>query len=452
MSDTKRGNAALPVAEDKPMVRRNFGLGVINGALWMFSRALYEPETILPAFAVALMGDNPIWVGLLVSLVNAGWFWPPLVVAPALATRQRRHIYYQVSAVFRILALLVIYLLTRYLAPHHRTAAFWAIACAYLVYTSGGGVGLVPFMSVVTDSIPTDRRGLFFGLRYLFGGLLAFGAGFWVKWVLSEDSGLRFPDNYAMLFGVAALAGSVSLLVFWFAREPEHKVESRRMPLGRLLLRGLRRAWRERDFHRLLLARIGYDAGYGLVFPFLVPFAYRYLDMSEAMVGVLVAVRQLSWSMSNLLWSRISDRRGNRPLFLVSGVLALLAVLLALATLVLPPLRLGTFWGLPVELRLVVLVVAFAAAGAGSSGQAVAHSSYLLEFTPERMRPVYMGIYYLVLTPLAFMPMATALLIGEAGRYPTAFVLAAGVFVVMLALQSRLNPLRTVAPTGPTPH
>ena len=124
------------------MVRRNFNLGVINGSLWMFGRALGEPETILPAFAVALMGDNPIWVGLLVSVVNAGWFWPPLLVTPALATRQRRLIYYQVSAVVRSIAILAVFFAVKYMAGVNTLLAFWTIALCYFIYTSGGGVGL----------------------------------------------------------------------------------------------------------------------------------------------------------------------------------------------------------------------------------------------------------------------------------------------------------------------
>jgi len=432
----------------KPLVRRNFTLGVINGALWMFSRALYEPETILPAFAVALMGDNPIWVALLVSVVNAGWFWPPLVIAPALATRQRRHIYYQVSAGFRIAMLVLIWLAVKDLAGSRPALAFWTIALCYLIYTSGGGVGLVPFMSVVTDSIPANRRGQFFGLRYLFGGLLAFVAGFWVKWVLSADSGMGFPDNYALVFGVAAVVGAISLLVFCFALEPAHKVESRQFPLGKLVLRGLRRAWREPDFRRLIATRVYYSAGTGLVFPFLVPFAYRYLSMTEAMVGILVAVRQLCYSLANIPWSTMSDRRGNVPVFVISGLITLGSVLLAVATALLPAVPLGTLWGLHFDLRLAVLVLAFAASGAGNAGQVVAHNSYLLEFTPERTRPVYMGTYYMVLLPLAFVPVPAALLIGTGGHYLPAFGIGALVFLLMLLLEARLNPLRGPSARG----
>lgn len=431
-----------PDDNSKPIVQRNFTLGIVNGALWMFGRALGEPETILPAFAVALMGDNPIWVGLLVSVVNAGWFWPPLLVAPALATRQRRLIYYQVSAAARSIAILAVYLAVKYMAGVNPSLAFWVIAGCYFIYTSGGGVGLVPFLSVVTDSVPADRRGAFFGLRYLIGGLLAFGAGFWVKWILSDDSGMAFPDNYAAVFGAGAIISVAGLLAFCFVREPQHKVETRQMPVRVQLVRGLRRLRRERNFKIMVGARAAYAAACGLVFPFLVPFAYAHLGMTQAWVGILVAVRQLCYSLFNLLWLRISDRRGNRPLFIVSGLVTLGSVALALLSPALPAIGLGTVWGLHFDLRLAALVLAFATSGAGNSGQVVAFNSYLLEYTPERARPVYLAVYYQVLLPLAFIPLAAALLIGAGGRYIEAFSVGAAILVVMLVLQMMLDPLR----------
>lgn len=88
------GGAETAAEEAARRVRRNFNLGVANGALWILCRALIDPDTVLPAFAIALMGDNPLAVGLLVSLVNAGWFWPPLLMTSTMATRRRRHPYY----------------------------------------------------------------------------------------------------------------------------------------------------------------------------------------------------------------------------------------------------------------------------------------------------------------------------------------------------------------------
>ncbi|MFW5867506.1 MAG: MFS transporter [Armatimonadota bacterium] len=423
-------------------VRRNFKLGVINGSIWLLARALIDPDTILPAFAVALMGANPLYVGLLVSVVEAGWFWPPLVMTSRMSTRERRHPYYQASAVVRVIALFAAAAAAYYLASSHPLAAFIAVGLSYLIFSSGGGVGLIPFMSVVTDSVPPDRRGKFFAMRFFFGGLMAFGAGFWVKWLLGEESGLSFPHNYGVLFAVAAVLATIALGAWWFAREPRHKVETRSLSLGLQLLRGLRRLRRRPPFRRLVLSRVMMSASYGLIVPFLVPYAYTSLAMAEAMVGFALASRVLCYSMFNIIWSRLSRRYGNRFLLIVGGATHLAGVTLVLLTPLMPEITLGTVLGLEFDLKLAVLMLCFGAMGAARSGQDTGQNAYLLDFTPERTRPVYFATYYLISLPMAFMPLATGLLIGTEGRYLLSFGLAAAATLVTIGIYISLTRLR----------
>jgi len=426
----------------KPYVRRNFRIGVINGSLWLLARALTDPDTVLPAFAVALMGDNPLYVGLLVSMVNAGWFWPPLLMTSKMATCKRRHPYYRISAVVRVSSMLGAWAAVYFLAGQHPLLAFIAISFAYLMFTSGGGIGLIPFLSVVTDSIPPERRGRFFAMRFFFGGLMAFGAGFWIKWLLSDESGLAFPQNYARLFGVATIVTAISLLAWWNAREPEHKVETRSLPLRIQLLRGLRRVRTRPGFMRFIASRLGMSIGYGLVVPFLVPYAYANLGMTEAMVGFAVASRVICYSMFNILWSRLSARHGNRALLMVAGTVNLSGIVLALITPLLPAIPLGTLLGLHFDLRLALLMVVFGSVGAASSGQGTGQSAYLLEYTPERTRPVYLAIYYLLAFPLAFLPLLTGLLIGASGNYVPAFVIGGVAALINVVMYASLRRLR----------
>lgn len=444
--------APMPAeAPAKPYVRRNFKLGVINGSLWLLARALIDPDTILPAFAVALMGDNPLYVGLLVSMVNAGWFWPPLLMTSAMATRERRHPYYKISAVVRVGSLVAAWAAAYYLAADHPLAAFLAVGTSYLIFSSGGGVGLIPFMSMVTDSVPPDRRGKFFAMRFFFGGLLAFLAGFWVKWLLGDESGLSFPYDYAYLFAVAGVIATVALAAWWFAREPEHKVETRSLPLRIQLLRGLRRLRRRPDFMRFVASRLMMSASYGLIVPFLVPYAYKSLGMAEAMVGIALASRVICYSMFNIIWSRISQRHGNRFLMIVGGWMHMAGVILVLLTPMMPAIELGTLLGLEFDLRLAVLMLCFGAVGAARSGQITGQNAYLLDFTPERTRPVYLATYYLLALPMAFMPLATALLIGAQGRYLLSFALAAVATAACIALYASLSSLRGDAPGDEAP-
>lgn len=426
----------------KPYVRRNFKIGVVNGSFWLLAKALTDPDTVLPAFAVALMGDNPLYVGLLVSMVNAGWFWPPLLMTSKMATCERRHPFYRISAVVRIAAISAAWMSVYYLAGDYPLLAFIAISLSYLAYTSGGGIGLVPFMSVVTDSIPPSRRGRFFAMRFFFGGLMAFAAGFWIKWLLSDQSGLSFPRNYAYLFGAATIVSAISLLSWWNAQEPEHKTETRSLPLRLQLLRGLRRIRTRPGFMRFVASRLGMSIAYGLVVPFLVPYAYANLGMTEAMVGFAVASRVICYSMLNILWSRISARYGNRALLMAAGTVNLAGIVLVLITPLLPAIPLGTLLGLQFDLRLALLMLVFGAVGAGDSGQGTGQNAYLLEYAPERTRPVYLATYYLLAFPLAFLPVLTGLLIGSSGRYLPAFILGAVAALVNVGLYASLRRLR----------
>ena len=426
----------------KPYVRRNFKIGVVNGSLWLLAKALTDPDTVLPAFAVALMGSDPLYVGLLVSVVNAGWFWPPLLMTSVMATRKRRHPFYRLSAVVRISAIAAAWASVYFLAGDYPLTAFVAIGLCYLAYTSGGGIGLIPFRSVGTDSIPPNRRGRFFAMRLFFGGLMAFAAGFWIKWLLSDQSGLEFPRNYALLFGAATFVSAASLLSWWNAHEPAHKVETRSLPLRIQLLRGLRRLRTRPGFLRFVASRLGMAISYGLVVPFLVPYAYANLGMTEAMVGIAVASRVICYAMLNILWSRLSARHGNRALLVAAGLVNLLGISLVLITPLLPAIPLGTLFGLQFDLRLALLMLVFGAVGAADSGQNTGQNSYLLEYAPERTRPVYLAIYYLLAFPLAFMPVLTAVLIGQSGRFVSAFAIGAVAALLNVGLYASLRRLR----------
>ena len=85
--------------------RRNFLLGVINGGIFIFLAALIDTDTVLTGFAWQLTGGKTLWIGLLVSIINSGWFWPSLFLSPYFATRSRLMPWYQVTVATRLVGL-----------------------------------------------------------------------------------------------------------------------------------------------------------------------------------------------------------------------------------------------------------------------------------------------------------------------------------------------------------
>lgn len=421
--------------------RRNYLLGLINGSLFILFTTFIDPDTILPGFVWQLTGGKPLLVGLLVSVIGTGWFWPSLLLSQYFATRERLMPAYYVSAVGRCLGLLglpVVALNLHRLTPE---AGFLLTMLMYLTYSSSGGVSMIPFMTIVSESIPPTWRGRFFGTRYLVGGLMALAAGPWVRWLLSDTSGYRFPDNYAWLFLAGALFALPSTISMCFAQERPRPVQRRRLAVPTELRRGLRIVRRDRNFRRLIVTRGLAAFMLGLTLPFIVPYSLSTLHIAASAVGLFVVCKVLTYSLSNLLWSRVSDYGGNRRLLILSAFIAVLAFVLLLLVHLLPATPLNVA-GLQLTWRTACVALIFACFGFSNAGQEIGYTNFLLELIPERKRPTYLMVYYLFWLPLCWVPLLGAVLIGSANRFMLGFSLAAVLCGVMIWYTFRLQEVR----------
>src|SRR5512141_2630796 len=67
-------------AEDVPHLRRNFFLGVFNGAMFNFAETLMSVDTVLTWF-VQQLGGSYFLIGLVGPMRDAGWFLPQLFIS-----------------------------------------------------------------------------------------------------------------------------------------------------------------------------------------------------------------------------------------------------------------------------------------------------------------------------------------------------------------------------------
>lgn len=422
--------------------RRNFILGLINGGLFILLTAVMDTDTVVTGFAWQLTGGNALLIGILVSVINTGWFWPPLFLSPILATQPRLIPWYWVSVITRLVGLFAMAAVAWTIDRFSMGGGFALFALMFLVYTVGGGVSLIPFMSIVSDTIPPQWRGKFFGARYLTGGLAAFAAGFGVKAVLSDQGPYHFPQNYAVLFTLAAILAVPSLIAFCFVEEVPRPLQRRRLPLMVEWRRGLRVLRRDRNFRRLVVARSTATLMLGLSLPFIVPYALSQLGSPAAAVGLFMSCKVLTYALSNVFWSRVSDQGGNRRLLLLSALMGLGALWMLLGVRLLPETHLTTVAGLSLSWRVAFLCVIFAAFGFSNAGQEIGYTNFLLELIPERKRPTYLSVFYLVWLPMCWVPFLGALLIGSGHRFMLGFVLAALLSVMLVRFTLRLREVR----------
>ncbi len=422
--------------EQTKLSPRNFWLGVVNGTLIWASIAFLDPTTVLTVFALDLMGGSVIWVGILISLITMGMYWPQAVLANVFESQPRYMPYYRLASIVRIILRFGIWLAIVFVGASQPLTLFIVVAALLFAFTSAAGVAITPFFGIIGDTIPVTWRGKFFGLRFMLGGIASLGAGLYVKHVLSGTSGFTFPDNYAHLALLTAITGLVGWGAFCFVEESPHPSRSRRLPLGKQLARGPRLFRRDVNFRRLVRVRAFFEIAQALCLPFIVPFALQVGAVAKALVGLFLVARVLSFSGASILWSYISDNIGNRPLLIVSGVCALvLPAMILLAPRIPQTALLGGSSG--IDLRGGYFLLVFVVAGLFLSSQFLGQTNYLLEISDGRTRPTYLGFYFSVLIPLAWMPLVGSLIIGNAGRYHWGFVLSlvAGIGLLINAIK-----------------
>lgn len=431
---------------ERPFLRRNYALGVANGALFHLSAVgLINDAIVLPPFVHHLArqaGVAETWASVMVGLVSAlttvGWLWPQIIFSNIVEPLDRKKPFYVLSGMARIVVYAAAPLGIFFLAASHPLALYWVVACALFLHSSFGGVGLLPFMDIVSKSMPADMRGRFFGARAFWGCLLAFGGAFLVRRLLNPETGPAYPYNYALIFSLGWLAMSSAILLFCMAQEPPGRPRQVKITLGQQLRRAPRLPRRDRDFRRILIVRVLLGLS-GIAGPFYVLYATRKMSVGQGAAGIFVACQVLSTALAALAAGRIGDRFGNKVLMTLAAVAGFLAPVSVLCMRVVPFPPSGV---LGLSCNVWAFCAVFALGGLAQSCANIAVLNYLLDIAPERRRPTYLGIMYTIAAPLTFAPVLGGALAGWTS-YEFVFILAA-VFSFLLILSA----LRLTEPRG----
>lgn len=416
---------------------RTFWLVVLNGVIFQASAVMLDGRRVCAALLMELTGRE--WmVGLVVGIAMAAMGAPQLYTAYLLSDGRRRMPLYIRGAQVRWAALALLVLSTATLGRHPLWMAGMVLLCLGLTW-AGTGVGIPAFGDIVSRTVDAQRRGKLFGHRLLFGGLFSLVLGALVKRVLSPDFSIRFPYNYALLFGVGLVMLISAQLCFMQVHEPEVRGHQRNYPtfLG-FLSRSTRRVLKDPDAVRF----VAYSASSNLAWAplaLLVPYAMKELHFDASVTGSLVVVGVLASSLSNPVWAWLSDHVGNRVLLRLTAAGAIVALaLLALSSAVAE--QFSTIAGVPAALFWILLVNA--AAEMANTGAMIGRNNYVYEMAPSGGVATYIALLNFLTSPIA--ALAYPLCGWLAGRYGYPIVFAiSGVFgVVRIFAAVRLSEPR----------
>ncbi len=200
----------------------------------------------------------------------------------------------------------------------------WKLLIFFLVAFAGNlSVNMAnnAWLSWMTDLVPINRRGTYFGMRSTILGVVTmasnFGAGKLYDLLKSRD---LQPQAFAIIFGSAALAALIAGLILSRQWEPPLKGE-KRLHLAELF----RLPFSNPDFRRLLLFFVLWSMATAVAGPFFAAHMIKNLKMPFAIIAYYSIIAGILNFATQPLWGRIIDRIGNRPvlIFNLAGVFTL---------------------------------------------------------------------------------------------------------------------------------
>ncbi|HZW04379.1 MAG TPA: MFS transporter [Anaerolineaceae bacterium] len=398
-----RSAAGLSEADE---IERNILLTVVNGVLFIFAESLLDPTLVLVAF-VSQLTASPFLIGLIVPIYGSASSIPQFWVSGYLQSQPLKIDLYKRMSLIRCLAWGALAA-----GINLVTDPDWLLVVFFLTFTtamSAAGISGLPFLEVLSKTVPPARRGETFALRFGVGVLLAIGGSFLVRWMIGPDAPLPFPHNYGLLAIIFFVTVSIALLIYHAVREQPDAIVKPRARSSEQFQRAMEVLRENVNFRRLLTAESAMIVA-NMATPFFAVFVQKELGGDPAWVAIYLGVTLVTNLLSNLFFGRLSRRIDNQKVLMASAVAGLLMSLVMLSLVLfarplgISPLA-ASIWLLPV----------FVLSGIRTTGFYISSNSLLLNIAPPADRTLMIGFTQTVIGLLLLLTGLSGVLVGVFG-------------------------------------
>ena len=382
---------AAPQLSDRE-VRRGLRLNIMSGCLGMFwvAIALNMPYTML----LDALGANGMLQGLSSTILQLTL---AIQIPGALffeMLQRRKSVWGGLAIAHRLC-----WFIPAYLAWLHPAAPFGA---HMVVFVATFSIGLGNFSasawhSWLADLVPEQTRGQFWSTRQAFT-MVAFLLAMAMSGIVLDHIKPTDPDGpmtgFAIVFGIAALLGTIDIVIHLGVPEPAVRRTIRNLSLVDRLIEPLRLP----NFRRLAIAMGLWMFSCTLVGSFAQLYARRVLHATYTELSIWTIMASLSTILAGLSAGHLIDRIGARAF---GAVMILIAPVFGACWFLVTdtPLRLHvpllgelqTSWGMA-----LVTITSFLSAGLYSC-VGLSHMSLLAATAPERGRTLAMAVQWTVI-------------------------------------------------------
>ena len=412
-----------PDGDLPPHYRRNVVALATDHISFTASFTFFSPTSVLPSLFRHLTASAPL-IGFASTIFSAGMYLPQLAFARLVTGKARKKPYMLAGASGRVLLPLIALALWSGITRTPQVALVFLLGC-FAIFAIGDGLCGLSWLDIMAGAIPVSRRGRFVAVSQVAGSLAGVGVGI-VLSIIFNSPRLIFPDNYALIFTLAAITMAPSVIALLSVREPP-AVATTTSETQQWRKDWLRAPLSDPTLVRLIFCRVLLNM-VGLATPFYVGHAEDVLHLPPAIIGGFVTAQTIGGIVTAVVLSPVAERRGPLLVIRIAGAIGLVGPVLAL---VLHLVGGGWLSG--------AYPVVYAALGGLQSIWLLGFSNYAIEIAPPEMRPAYLGLVSTVMGIMTVAPTLGGWLL-QATSYTVLFslttvVVAAG-FLVSLSMSS----------------
>lgn len=364
-------------------------------------------STIVPLF----LSDFGAGTGLIGSLATlhsiAGATVPLLSGGLIAAAASKRKISLTFNGISRGLILLIPVILLLGL-PNE-----WIIVCfmgVMLVYFFCQPITGTAWNYLLGACVEPQNRGKLMGTLFAISGFITFGSSNIIK-LIRETGDFTPSQRYALIFGLAGVLLSISVLFFIPLKEKNTGQEKKEAVMPKAYLRSLMGCFRNRDFRRLIVTNV-FSQSSTLINAFIYVYAQNVLMLGTKEISNLLVIQTVGIVLGGFTTGRISSRFGTKRMLMAVECLGLGIPLLELISGGVD----APFW---------LMAVAVFLMGFSRSGY-MGYQTHLLEVVPPEK-----SVYYIVSKSVAMLPLS--LISMGVGLYMEHFSITP-VFVIQMLL------------------
>lgn len=176
------------------------------------------------------------------------------------------------------------------------------------------------YLSWMSDLVPPDHRGRYFGKRNMIGGIVGMLVGLPAAWFLDYATKRHHWEafGFGTLFGIGVFGATLSFIALLRQPEPPKKMGATDTAGGLSgMLAFYKTPLQNKNFVRLMVFNTIFAVAQNFAAPFFTVYALQNLRMDYTWLQIFATMASVASLVSMPLWGYLGDKFGNKPLIAI---------------------------------------------------------------------------------------------------------------------------------------